>query len=104
VNVPSELNIQQLAEIGMQLTGMTAAQAREFCQMVDWKSTLVLPVPRSVDSYSVVEVNGVEGTLITQVVGGRLSYFLMWVKNGIIYGLAGVGDPKGALTLADSIN
>jgi len=103
VNLPSDLNIQQLAEIGFQLAGMSATQARELCQTIDWKSTLVLPIPRFVGSYSLVEVNGAQGTLIKDS-GRRPGYVLIWVKNGIIYCLAGQGDSSKAVTLANSLD
>jgi len=102
VNLPSDLNIQQLAEIGFQLAGMSATQARELCQTIDWKSTLVLPIPRFVGSYSLVEVNGAQGTLIKDSEGP--GYVLIWVKDGIIYCLAGQGDSSKAVTLANSLD
>lgn len=104
VNVPSDLNIQQLAEIGFQLAGMSATQARELCQTIDWKSTLVLPIPRFVGSYGLVEVNGAQGTLIKQSGRRGPGYVLIWVKNGIIYCLAGQGDSSKAVTLANSLD
>jgi len=30
-------------------------------------------------------------------------YTLLWVKNGIIYGLSGFGDPDAGLALANSM-
>jgi Putative zinc-finger len=104
VNMPSDLNLQQLAEIGFQLAGMSATQARSLGQTIDWKSTLVLPIPRFASSYSQVTVNGVQGTLIEG--SGRRSpdYVLIWVKNGIIYGLVGHGDSSNAVALANSLN
>ncbi len=104
INVPSDLNLQQLAEIGLQLAGMSATQAREFCQTIDWKSTLVLPIPRFVSSYNVVEVNGAQGTLINESGRRGLSYVLIWVKDGIIYCLAGHGDSSAAVALANSLD
>jgi hypothetical protein len=104
VNVPSDLNIQQLAEIGFQLAGMSATQARELCQTIDWKSTLVLPIPRFLVSYSLVEVDGAQGTLIKDTGHQGPGYVLIWVKNGIIYGLAGQGDSSKAVTLANSLD
>jgi Putative zinc-finger len=104
VNMPSDLNLQQLAEIGFQLTGMSATQARELGQTIDWKSTLVLPIPRSASSYSQVTVNGVQGTLIQGSGRRGPDYVLVWVKNGIIYGLVGHGDSSNAVALANSLN
>jgi hypothetical protein len=104
VNMPSDLNLQQLAEIGFQLAGMSAMQARSLGQTIDWKSTLVLPIPRFASSYSQVTVNGVQGTLIEGSGRRGPDYVLVWVKNGIIYGLVGHGDSSNAVGLANSLN
>lgn len=107
VNVPADLNIQQLAEIGFQLSGMNATQARELGQTIDWKSTLVLPMPRFAGTYSQVQVDGRQATLINgSGAPGRRGpdYVLIWVKNGIIYGLVGRGDSSNAVALANSLS
>jgi hypothetical protein len=103
VNVPSDLDLQQIAEIGLQLGGMGAVQARQFCQSVDWKSTLVLPIPPSVQSYETVYVKGVRGTLLRFSRRELANYILIWVNGGIIYSLAGQGDPNSAVELAGSL-
>jgi hypothetical protein len=105
VDMPADLNIQQLAEIGFQLTRMSPTQARALAQTIDWKSTLVLPIPRRAGTSSQVTVAGTQATLITNG-GGRRGpeYVLIWVKNGIIYGLVGHGDASEAVTLANSIS
>jgi hypothetical protein len=105
VDMPADLNIQQLAEIGFQLTRMSPTQARELAQTIDWKSTLVLPIPRRAGTFSQVTVAGTPATLITNN-GGRRGpdYVLIWVKNGIIYGLVGHGDASEAVTLANSLS
>ena len=104
VNMPSDLNLQQLAEIGFQLAGMSATQARSLGQTIDWKSTLVLPIPQFASSYSQVTVNGVQGTLIEGSGRRGPDYVLVWVKNGIIYGLVGHGDSSNAVALANTLN
>jgi hypothetical protein len=104
VNTPPDLNIAQLAEIGLQFTGMSAADAHSFSQSVDWTSTLVIPFPRNAGTYEQVGVDGVTGTLISR--DGRGSggqYSLIWIKNGILYGLTGNGTSQQALALAQSI-
>ena len=40
VNVPAGLDVSQLAQIGLELAGMTPDQVRQFLDTVDWKSTL----------------------------------------------------------------
>lgn len=104
MNLPSDLNIQQLAEIGFQLSGMTATQARELGQTIDWKSTLVLPMPRGASTYSQVQVGGSQGTLINGNGHRGPDYVLIWVKSGIIYGLVGHGDSSNAVAVANSLN
>lgn len=103
VSIPPELNMAQIAEVGLQLGGMSAEAARRFSQTVDWTSTLVVGLPRGT-SYQTVDVDGVQGTLIDESRRGeRNRYSLLWVKNGIIYALGGSGDSAQALTLAQSL-
>ncbi len=104
VQVPSDLNLQQLAETALELGGMGPTEARQFCQTIDWKSTLVLPIPRSVRSYDQVEVNGVQGTLIQTPSHRGPGYLLIWVKNAMIYCLGGSGDSSKAVELANTLN
>jgi len=106
VNVPSDLNIQQLAETALQLAGMNAQQARQFGQSIDWRSTLVLPIPSSVHSYEAVTVDGVQGTLMntTSRLTNGPSYVIVWVKSGIIYALGGAGGSSAGLQLANSLD
>jgi len=104
VDTPPDLNIAQLAEIGLQFTGMSAADAHQLSQSVDWTSTLVIPFPTNAGTYAQVSVDGVTGTLISRTghgAGGQ--YSLIWVKNGILYGLTGNGTSEQALALAQSI-
>ena len=105
INVPSDLNIQQLAEIGLQLAGWDAVKAREFCQSVDWKSTLVLPIPPKAQSYETVNINGVRGTLLhfANSRNEHPSFALIWVDGGIIYGLMGQNEVTSAVQLASSL-
>jgi anti-sigma factor RsiW len=104
VNVPADLNIQQLAEIAFQLAGMSDTESRQLAQTIDWKSTLVLPLPRGAGSYSQVQVGGAQGTLINGSSNRGPHYVLLWVKSGIIYGLVGHGDSTDAVALANSLS
>lgn len=105
VKTPPDLNIAQLAEIGLQFTGMSAAQAHQFSQSVDWTTTLVIPFPSNAGTYEQVSVDGVTGTLISRGRGSSGNHFsLIWIKNGIVYGLTGAGSSQQAVTLAQSIH
>jgi hypothetical protein len=103
VNVPSGLDIEHLAEIGLEVAGMNSTQSHDFLQTVDWKSTLSMTVPRFLRSYQGVKVNGAPGTLLTLAGRRGPGYTLIWVKNGIDYSLVGFGDSSQAVDLASSL-
>lgn len=103
VNLPQGLDISQLAEIGLELAGMSPSQAQEFLHTVDWKTTLGLSVPRFMRSYEAVNVAGVRGTLLNMAGRRGPTYTLVWAKNGITYSLTGFGNSGDAIALADSM-
>jgi Putative zinc-finger len=103
VSVPPDLKMSDIAEAALELAGMSPADARSFCQTVDWSSTLVVPIPRNSSSYETVTVDGVEGTLITETLPKGNRYSLLWIKNGMIHSLSGHGNSSDALNLAASL-
>jgi hypothetical protein len=102
-----ELDLRSVAEFGLQIGGMSAAQARVFSQTVDWTSTLAIPVPRNASSYDSVTVDGAKGLLIAGLADRHSNlppaYGLVWVKNGVMYSVSGFGDSGAALPLAASL-
>jgi hypothetical protein len=104
VSAPADLNIAQLAQIGLEFTGMTSEQAAAFTQTVDWTSTLVIPLPKNAATYEQVTVDGVTGTLIQRPADDAPQYALLWVKNGIIYAISSLGtDSQQAIQIANSL-
>ena len=91
VNAPADLDVAELATIGLEFTGMTADQAAAFTSSVDWTSTLVIPIPKNAATYQQVPVDGVTGTLNQRPVDDVPQYSLIWVKNGIIYAISAMG-------------
>jgi hypothetical protein len=103
VSVPQGLDFEKLAEIALQVAGMTQSQAQQFLQTVNWKQTLGVSIPRFMRSYEAVKVNGVQGTLLSMAGRRGPTYTLVWAKNGMVYSLTGYGDTSNAVTLADSL-
>jgi hypothetical protein len=103
VNVPAGLDVGGLAQIGLETAGMTPNQASDLLHNIDWKATLTLSVPRSLRSYEVVKVSGVNGTLLTMAGRRGPGYALIWTKNGLVYSLTGFGDSSQAVALANSL-
>jgi len=107
VSAPASLDIAKLAQIGLELTGMSPEEAAEFTSTVDWTSTLVVPIPQNAASYQQVTVDGVTGALLERSIddGDDAPQFaLFWVKDGIIYTIGGLGgDAQTALEIANSL-
>ncbi len=104
VSVPKEIDPAQIAQVALQFLGMNANDAASFTQTVDWTSTLVLPIVRGQSKYEQVHVNGNEAALVrpaNQQKSGH--YTLMWVDNGIVFGLNGTGDDTTAINLASQL-
>src|SRR5580704_1389234 len=104
VSAPQEIDPAQIAQVALQFLGMSANDAASFTQTVDWTSTLVLPVIRGKSLYEQVHVNGNEAALIRPVNQGPSGHYsLMWVDNGIVFGLNGTGDDTTAINLASQL-
>jgi hypothetical protein len=103
VNVPPGVDVEKLAEIGLETAGMNPTQVREFLQTVNWQSTLVMAVPRFLRSYEAVKVEGAKGTLLSMAGRRGPGYALIWAKDGRGYLLTGFGDSSHAVDLAGSV-
>ena len=104
VSAPQEIDPAQIAQVALQFLGMSANDAANFTQTVDWTSTLVLPVVRGKSTYEQVHVNGNDAALLRPVNEAESARFsLMWVDNGIIFNLSGTGDDTTAVNLASQL-
>ncbi len=91
VTAPAGVDVAQLAQIGLEFSGMSSEQAAAFTKTVDWTSSLVVPIPKNATTYKQVAVDGVTGTLIQRPADDAPQYVLIWVKNGIVYSIGGLG-------------
>jgi hypothetical protein len=104
VNAPADLDIEALARIGLEFTGMSAGEAAKLTDTVDWTSTLLVPIPKNAATYEQVSVDGVTGTLIQRPANDAPQYALLWVKDGIIYAISGLGNgSQQAIDMANSL-
>jgi hypothetical protein len=106
VSAPADLDINRLAQIGLEFTGMSPEEAAAFTSTVDWTSTLVVPIPSNAATYEQVPVDDVTGTLIQRRSreGEPSTFALLWVKDGIIYAISGRGgNAEQAIEMANSL-
>ncbi len=105
VTAPPTVNVPQLAQIALEFTGMSPEQAKSFTDTVDWTSTLVVPIPKNAATYEQVTVDGVKGTLIQRPADDAPQFVLLWVKDGIIYTIGGLGsNSQQAIQMANSLH
>lgn len=112
IELPEGVNLPQLGEIALRVTGMAPDEARQFAQSVDWTSTLLVPVPANASSFREVEVRGVKGLLITTdgitvpTSRGPKSLppgsVLLWAEGDMVYALRG-GASSALVDIANSL-
>jgi hypothetical protein len=105
ISAPPGLDVAQIGEAFLQVMGLSREEAQQFSQTVDWTTTLVVPIPLHHTSYRQVQVDSVTGTLIERpsIEGDPESYMLLWVKDGTLYALTGIGQGQDGLAIANSL-
>ncbi len=119
VSLPQGVNLAQLGEIALRITGMPADEAHSFAQSIDWTSTMLVPVPANASSFRQVPVRGVTGLLITtdsrvETVPEKTSAtgsvsrtipsgsYLIWAEGDMVYAISGTGN-TALVDLANSL-
>jgi len=105
IDAPAGLPIDRIGRMLLELLGMSPEDAEAFSSQVDWSTTLVLPVPSDAN-VSEVKVNGTDATLFASPLferweqGRYQSFQLMWVEDGIVYGLSMSGQYRAEDVIA----
>jgi len=102
ISAPPDIDLNQVGEAYLQVLGMSQREAASFASSVDWTTTFVIPLPRDGADYQPVEINGIPATLVLEK-GWSERYLLLWIKDGVIYGLSGPGGKAEALQIAQTI-
>jgi hypothetical protein len=93
VTLPPGVNLAELGEIGLRVLGLDADEAHRVAASIDWKSTLIVPVPPGAESFRQVTVNGHKGLLIrcerTDANGNRhrSGGMLVWTEGDRVLGM-----------------
>jgi anti-sigma factor RsiW len=94
VNVPDNVDVKRLGEIGLEMMGVAPAEAARLSNSIDWATTMVIPVPSNLATVQPVTVHGVTGYLMrNQKTTVKENHgddaVLFWEANGILYGVSG---------------
>ncbi|HVP40263.1 MAG TPA: hypothetical protein VMS93_13885 [Candidatus Saccharimonadales bacterium] len=110
VELPPGLDLRQLGEIGLRVLGLSPEEAHRFAGTIDWRSTVLIPVPSNASSFREVDVHGQRGLLVTTTgaptgteTGGRRGAVVMWSEGDRVYALAGNIASEDLLLMAGSL-
>jgi hypothetical protein len=113
VELPEGFDLAVLGRLGLRLAGMSAEEAPGFSRSIDWRTTLLVPVPVQGGTFREVEVSGHRGLLVTirppEAAGGgpspRPHALLTWSTADKMFAIHGPGTHEGVelLEMAQSI-
>lgn len=109
VSLPEGLDLARLAEIGMRILGLDPGEARRMASNVDWRSTLLVPVPANASSFRQVTVQGNPGLLITTTrtdsEGRRRDgdSVVLWTEGDRVFALKGTLGSDDLMQIAESV-
>jgi len=108
VSLPAGVDLPRLGEIGLRILGMDAGEARRLASSIDWRSTLLVPVPTTASSFRQVTVQGNPGLLVTTTGenGGkkrRAGTVLLWTEGDRVFALAGTLGDRDLMQVAESV-
>jgi hypothetical protein len=108
VSFPAGINLASLAEIGLRVLGLKSAEAHRFAQNVDWRTTLIVPVPADVQVFRQVDIQGNPGLLIETVHRSSRGVLptesrVLWSSGDSVFALVGNVWPTELFEMAQSV-
>lgn len=105
ITLPPGVELSSLGEIGLRVLGLSPQDARHFAGAIDWRSTLVVPVPPTAQSFREIDVAGNAGILIEHDPPNesRTNILLWSTGDGRVFGLVSIQGLSQVLEMANSI-
>jgi len=108
VGLPPGVDLPRMGEIGLRILGLDAGEAHRLAQSIDWRSTLLVPVPTTASSFRQVTVQGNPGLLVTSngedaQRRNRAGGVLLWAEGDRVFALAGTLDAGDLMQVAESV-
>jgi hypothetical protein len=114
IELPEGVDLATLGRLALRVGGLGAGEALSFSQRIDWRSTLLVPVPVSGADYREVEVRGQRGLLVSSPAPSSPSpegarrraawrSVLMWSEGGNVYALHGPGSGWQIVDMAQTL-
>jgi hypothetical protein len=106
VDLPPGTDLATLGEIGLRVLGLSRDDAYRFAQNIDWRTTLLVPVPANAASFREVNVRGGSGLLLELTQTGSRRHagsLLLWSDGTQVFALSGAVSSAELLEMAQSV-
>ena len=105
VSFPAGVDLSKLAYAALRVLGMSRDEAYRMSVTIDWRSTLIVPVPSKAVAYRPINVSGNEGLLIEGLAQNEKypGGVLMWSANDRTYAIAGAASGEELLEIAQNL-
>jgi hypothetical protein len=107
VALPPGADLQRLGEVGLRVLGLDAGEAHRVAASIDWRNTMLVPVPTSAGSFRQVEVNGHRGLLVRtnpqENDRHNRQAMVMWTEGERVHSVRGNLSPEDVLQVAQSL-
>jgi hypothetical protein len=120
ITLPQDVDLAALGEIGLRVLGLPPVEAAQFAQAIDWHTTLLVPLPRTVQSMKQVSIGGHRGVAIERLraPGDERAFeaavtrdgrrwqqnnALLWSGGGRVYAMEGPLAMTDMLRMAESV-
>ncbi len=106
VRFPAGVDLATLAEIGLRVLGLGRNDAYRFAQNVDWRSTLIVPVPAPAASFRQIDVAGHAGLLLEYPrprAGAAKTAMILWSAADRVYAMVGNLRETALLEMAETV-
>jgi hypothetical protein len=109
IALPSGIDLAQLGEMALRMSGMPRADAHSFARTIDWHSTVLVPVPPNAEQFRQVDVNGHQGLMVQSVPIGTTSQSprrltsILWSTGSKVFAVQGTARMDDLLQVATSI-
>jgi hypothetical protein len=106
VAFPAGFDLAGFAEIGLRIMGLDRDEAYRVAQSIDWRSTLIVPVPATAATFREVNVQGQPGLMIESSGGtgsGGGGNLLLWSSADRVFALGGALGTAALLEMAQTV-
>jgi hypothetical protein len=102
LTLPTGIDVPPLAEIGLRIAGLGTSEAHTLANAIDWRSTLLVPIPAAAASFRQVDLPGGRG-LFVEPTARRGPRAILWSNGGVIYAMTGSMNNQTLLQIARSV-